>query len=66
MNLITIKEASDLYKIGRSNLYKICNIYGKTNDFVLKIGQSENNSKILIKKEKFENFLDDRYTVFVS
>ncbi len=56
VSLITIKEANQLYHIGRDKLYELTNI--PKNKFTLFVGE-----KRLIKKEIFEEYLEKSYKI---
>jgi len=56
VSLITIKEANQLYRIGRDKLYELTNI--PKNKFTLFVGE-----KRLIKKEIFEEYLEKSYKI---
>jgi len=54
--LLTLEEASEYSNIGITNLRRLCNL--ETPDFIIQVG-----TKKLIKRKKFEAFLESRYAI---
>lgn len=58
MYALNIEQASEYFNIGVTKLRKIINTYSDSCDWLLM-----NGNKALIKRKKFENFLDNITTI---
>ncbi len=55
--LLDIKEAADYFHIGEKKLREIADMHINSGFVIM------NGNRVLIKREKFENFLDDATTI---